>query len=134
MKNMIKRIIPSLLLVSALYNASAQNAEAGITSDVPRIVTKAEAPAIAAAGKEMVIDFKNRAERPVAIFAGPKENIRNPKIETYGGLSNFQKFYLKENDVVCLMAPDKTPKACTVIKSGMTLVEVNSSANGISAK
>jgi hypothetical protein len=133
MKTMIKTFTSILILMAFITKSSAQNAEASSTSDLPKIVTKMEAP-LPNTGKEVIIDFKNRSEKSVAIFAGPKENIRNPRIETYGGLSNFQKFYLKENEVVCIMAPDKSPKACTVIKPGVTLVEVNTAANAISCR
>ena len=76
---------------------------------------------------------KNAAEKSVPVFAGPKEEIKDPKITVVGGLS-LNKLYLKENDAVCLMTIDKRPIACTVIKPGMTFVEVNTSANSISSK
>ena len=133
MKNMKKIMtitLSAFLLLVFIAPVSAQNAEASINAGIPKISSKVEAP-VASPGKEMVIDFVNTCEKPVAIFAGPKENIRNPRIETYGGLSRYQKFYLRENEVVCLMALDKRPTACTVIKPGVTTVEVNKTANGI---
>ena len=134
MKNMIKKIVPVALFIAMASNVSAQNAEASLSSDMPKVTAKVEAPPPSIVGKEVIIAFINTAEKPVAIFAGPKENIRKPRIETYGGLSKNQKFYMHENEVVCLMAADNTPKACTVIKPGITMVEVNSSATLISGK
>ncbi len=110
----------------ALY---AQNAEASLA----RPIEKPDAPQTAVVGKEVVITVKNAAEKPVVIFGGPKENIREPKVNVYGGLS-YNKLYLHENEVVCLMTNDKKPMACTMIKPGVTSVEVNLSANGISSK
>lgn len=98
----------------------------------------AETPATPSApsavvGKEVVISLKNTAEKPVVIFAGPKENIREPKINTYGGLS-LNKLYLHENEVVCLMTNERKPMACTMVKPGITNVEINVSGNGITGR
>lgn len=84
-------------------------------------------------GKEVTVTLKNTAEKPMAVFAGPKEEIRTPKITPVGGLST-NKLYIHENDVVCIMTPENTPKACAIIKPGVTSVEVNSSGTTISAK
>jgi hypothetical protein len=127
-------ITPALFLLVFVGNSTAQNAEASVNSGLPKIAAKVEAPAAPALGKEMIITLKSNCEKPVAIFAGPKENIRNPRIETYGGLSRNQVFYLRENEVVCLMSLDKRPTACTVIKAGVTTVEVNTTATGISSQ
>ena len=134
MKNIIKTIVSTTLLFTTASSVSAQNAEASLNSEMPKVTAKVEAPPPSIVGKEVVIAFINTAEKPVAIFAGPKENIRKPRIETYGGLSKNQKFYMRENEVVCLMSADNTPKACTIIKPGVTTVEVNSSATLISSK
>jgi hypothetical protein len=130
--NMTKLFTSALLLFAFFGNSNAQTAEASMGTTLPRLAN-VSAPAVAA-GKEVVIDFRSYCERPVAIFAGAKENIREPKIQTFGGLSNYQKLYLRENEVVCLMLPDKRPTACTIIKAGSTSVEVNASGNQISSK
>lgn len=121
------KIIAVALCFVCTLNASAQNAEASASSDMPKVEKTA-------VGKEVVIAFKNTCEKPVAIFAGAKENIRNPRITTFGGLSSNQKLYLRENEVVCLMTVDNRPASCTVIKPGITSVEVNSSATVITGK
>lgn len=135
MKNAI--LISVLILWSSFSStAYAQNAEVASNSynKAVALEEKPDAPAQATVGKDVVITLKNTSERPIAIFAGPKENIRDPKIFTYGGLSSNNKLYLHENEVICLMTVDKRPSSCTVIKPGITLVEVNTSANAISGK
>jgi hypothetical protein len=132
--NMTKLFTSALLLFAFAASSTAQNAEASLSTSLPKITNKVDAPAATPVGKEVVISFVNTCGRPVAIFAGPKENIRAPRIETYGGLSRNMKFYLHENEVVCLMALDKRPTACTVIKPGVTTVEVNTTADGIVGK
>ena len=130
----MKNVIPGILMTMVAANCSAQVVEASANSSLPKLITKVDAPPVPVQGKEVVIAFRNTCERPVGIFAGPKEGIREPKITTFGGLSNYQKLYLHENDVVCLMKLDKQPSACTVIKPGVTSVEVNSSATAIAGK
>jgi len=123
----MKKIV-QLSTLAFLFNftstAFAQNETASLNT---------EAPAVTSAQKPMPITLKNAAEKSVAIFAGPKEEIKEPKITVVGGLSK-NTLYLKENEAVCLMTPDKRPIACTIIKPGVTSVEVNVSANGISCK
>lgn len=131
---MYKALVLLLAFSAVCISISAQNAVASNTNTVPVLKTENVPAPVPALGKEVVITFRNTAEKPVAIFAGPKEGIREPKINTYGGLSNFNKLYLRENEVVCLMNVQKLPVACTVIKPGVTAVEVNTSANGIVAK
>lgn len=122
----------SLMLLLSL-TGFAQNAEENKTI-IPKATAITETPITAPVGKEVIITLKNSSERPIAIFAGPKEGIREPKVFTYGGLSSNNKLYVHENEVVCLMTVDKRPVACTSIKPGVSSVEVNSSANGISSR
>ncbi len=83
--------------------------------------------------QEKQVTVKNSSERSIAIFAGPKEEIRDPRLRTYGGLSS-NSVYVKPNDVVCLMSGEKKPIACTIIKPETTVVEVNSSATAVTGK
>ena len=132
----------TVFLSAALFlfasKAVAQNEEANLSPAYTKATALAETPATPSAppavvGKEVTISLKNTAEKPIVIFAGPKENIREPKINTYGGLS-MNKLYLHENEVVCLMTNEKKPMACTMIKPGITSVEINTSANSISGR
>ena len=122
----------SSMCVQHLY---AQGVASG-SNDVPKLNAGfATKPSVTESplGKSVTITIKNTAEKPVYVFAGPKEEIRNPQIQTLGGIS-FNKLYLKENEVVCLISTEKKPIACTVIKPGVTSVEVNSSGTTISSK
>lgn len=116
--------------------ATAVHAQNEVAVNVPKataIVENPTAPAANTAGKEVTIVLRNGAEKSVAVFAGPKDQLKEPKITVVGGLSK-NNLYLKENDAVCLMTVDKRPVACTIIKPGVTTVEVNASANGITSK
>src|ERR1019366_1448836 len=73
---------------------------------------------------ELTITMKNGAERPVLYFAGPKEEVRKPRVQTIGGLGK-TTLYVQSNDVVCLLNNDAKPVACTFLKPGTTSVEVN---------
>ncbi len=138
----MKTIKSIVLLGASLFIFSckgmAQREEASLSPNYAKAIALAETPATPAApatqvGKEVTINLKNTAEKPVVIFAGPKENIREPKVNTYGGLS-LNKLYLHENEVVCLMTQEMKPMACTMVKPGVTAVEINNSANGIAGK
>lgn len=82
---------------------------------------------------EVTIAIKNGSENKIYVFAGPKEEIRNPRISTYGGLST-NKVYVKEGDVICIMSEDNKPKSCAVVKPGMSAIEVNTSATTVTPK
>ena len=83
--------------------------------------------------QEKIVTVKNTCGNGIAIYAGPKEGIRDPKINTYGGMST-NKVYVMPNDVVCLMTVEKKPIACMVVKLETTSVEINSSATTIIGK
>ena len=97
--------------------------------------TPAKKQAAPVSNKQITITLKNLAEKSVVVFAGPKVEIKNPKprLKTLGGLSK-NTVYVKVSDVVCLMNVQDKPTACTDIKLTTTLVEINASANGITAK
>jgi len=130
MKNVLKVSLFVLVTMVTGSAAIAQNETATIVPST-RIIT--ETPIAPPVNKPAIIMLRNAAEKSVAIFAGSKEEIKEPKIIVVGGLSK-NTLYLKENDAVCLMTVDKRPVACTIIKPGVTTVEVNVSANAISSK
>ncbi len=124
-KHIMLTWVCALLTLGALaQNEQAYNKATALPAapDVPKVQ-----------GKEVTIVLKNSAEKSVAVFAGPKEEIRNPKITPVGGLSS-NKLYIRENDVVCIMTAENTPKACAIAKPGITSIEINSSATTISGK
>ncbi|HRG89788.1 MAG TPA: hypothetical protein PLW44_12260 [Chitinophagales bacterium] len=133
MKKVLKAISCVMMLTLFVTVASAQNEVAVNVPKATAIVENPTAPAANTASKEITIVLRNGAEKSVAVFAGPKDQLKEPKITVVGGLSK-NNLYLKENDAVCLMTVDKRPVACTIIKPGITTVEVNASANGITSK
>lgn len=132
MKTIMKLGVLSIALLVAA-NVFGQAAVASNETVIPKAEAIKETPVAPPVGKEVTIVVKNTCEKSVAVFAGPRENIKEPKLNAYGGLST-NKVYIHENDVVCLMTSDKKPVACTVIKPGMTTVEVNSSGTGVMGK
>ncbi|MFN8285855.1 MAG: hypothetical protein U0V74_03825 [Chitinophagales bacterium] len=133
---MIKTALKACVLFGGLFISGqlmAQSAVASTETVIPKAEAIKEAPVAPPVGREVTIVVKNTCEKGVAVFAGPRENIKEPKLNAYGGLST-NKVYIHENDVVCLMTSDKKPVACTVIKPGMTTVEVNTSGTGVMGK
>ena len=131
MKNVFQVAALTVLFCLFTYSGYSQNETAAVAPAKATAVV--DAPVAQSANKPLIITLKNSAEKPVAIFAGPKEEIRDPRITVVGGSSK-NTLYLKENDAVCLMTADKHPVACTIIKPGATVVEINVSANAISSK
>ena len=131
----MKSLFKALLFTSLLFGGSsfAQTNGAGVVPKPATAITETPIPPANANAKPVVITLHNAAEKSVAVFAGPKEELKEPKLNVVGGLSR-NTLYLKENDAVCLMSVDKRPVACTIIKPGITVVEVNVSANAISSK
>lgn len=129
MKTIFKITLSAFVMLLFTGILPAQNETAALS----RQPVTAEEPVANANGATITITLKNEAEKSVPVFAGPKEEIRDPKIKVVGGLSK-NTLYLKPNDAVCLMTDDKRPVACTIIKPGVTVVEINVSANGISSK
>ena len=135
MKTVTKFLLSIFFLASTCINVFAQETTMIEGTSIPKATAIVETKILPVIqGKEIIVTFKNTCDRPIAIFAGPKENLREPRLQTFGGLSTNNKLYVKENEVVCLMTEDKKPKACVILKPGITIVEVNVSANGISAK
>ncbi len=128
----ILRSIAYILFLSLLPVAiSAQTHTGGINKQN----TYSKKQAAPVSNKQITVTVKNLAEKSVVVFAGPKVEIKNPKprLKTLGGLSK-NTVYVKVSDVVCLMNVQDKPTACTDIKLTTTLVEINASANGITAK
>ena len=135
MKNLLKVTALMLLICFALSYVQAQELASLSTGGYPEARATTEKPAAPAAnvGTPVTLVIKNGCEKPMVVFAGPKEEIRTPKVQTYGGLSK-NTVYLQTNDVICLMTTDYKPTACTNIKPGSTTIEINTSGNAISSK
>ncbi|HWB64229.1 MAG TPA: hypothetical protein VG603_12005 [Chitinophagales bacterium] len=122
-------LVVGMFSVSTVYSQD----EASLSPTYPPAKAVVNNPTAPASNTDMTITLKNSAEKPVAIFAGPKEEIRDPKLKTVGGLSK-NTLYVQVNDVVCLMTDDKKPRACAVITPAVTTVEINTSATTIATK
>ena len=134
MKNLIKFTACILLTGFGFVHVHGQELASLSTGGYPEAKAANDKPAApAAAGTVINITLKNSSERPMVVFAGAKEEIRNPKVQTYGGMSK-NMLYLQPTDVVCLMTTDYKPTACTNIKPGATTIEINTSGNAITSK
>lgn len=130
--NVMKKIttlMMSFVLTAFAYTTVHAQEVAMLTPGNPG-TSNPDAPA---ANTEMQVTLKNSGGTNIYVFAGPKDGIRNPRVQTYGGFSK-NTLYLQANDVVCLMTAEVKPMACTVVKPGTSTVEVNPSGNGISSK
>src|SRR4051812_26669192 len=83
MKNNIRTIAAAVILNLVAFNAWSQNEVAVLTPGNETIVSeKPAAPTVV--NKEVQILLKNSAEKSVAVFAGPKEEIKDPKLKVVG--------------------------------------------------
>jgi translation initiation factor IF-2 len=129
----MKTILILLLAVFIWGTTTAQTTTKKKTTTTTKSKTTAKKTAPAAYGKEIQVTLKNMAEGSVAIFAGPKEDLRETtKRKTVGGLSK-NTLYVRVNEVVCIVKGDKTV-SCAAIKATTTQLEINSSANQITVK
>jgi hypothetical protein len=89
----------------------------------------------AAIGNSVAIELKNLCEKDVRIFAGRRDELKNPKSKekVYGGLST-NTIYASVNEVVCIINDQGKPTSCTNVKTGVTEVEVNKSGTVITGK
>ena len=126
------KLLSTVLITAALMltvNTSyAQTAIAETNIENPNALPEAKAPEMISA-KEVILNIKNMCEKHITIFAGSKKEVFDGKSQTLGGMST-NNLYLKEGDVVCIMNDPKTIQACSVIKNGITKVEINKSGNG----
>jgi len=120
----------SVILVSGFAQTTTKKSTS--TSSKSKTTTTAKKPATVY-GKEVQVTLKNMAEGTVAIFAGPKEDLREvTKRKTVGGLSK-NNLFLRVNEVVCIVKGEKTV-SCVSVKATTTLLEINSSATELIAK
>ena len=90
------------------------------------------APKATVEGKAVTLSLKNNCEANVSVFAGKREDLKNPQLKNYGGLSK-NTVFIKENDVVCIIKGGK-PLSCADIKPGTASLAINSSGTVISKK
>ena len=125
-----------MMLLALLFVCGITNAQTNKSKSPPKTTGKT-APAKRAPAPapkvEITVTLKNLAETNVAVFAGEKEGIRDPKLRVLGGRST-NVIYLKTGDVVCIMTEDKKALSCADIKAATTIVEVNSSGTVITSR
>lgn len=108
-------------------NVSAQMTADGAMENHSMLAEATPPPAIQ--GKEIKVELKNDCGKHISIFAGSKKEVYDGKSQTVGGMSN-NTLYVHEGDVVCIMNDPKTIQACSILKPGVTKVEINPGGNG----
>ena len=124
-------ILTLALICTATISSSAQT----VTKKPTQKKTSTSKPKTVAAtvpepGKEVTITLTNEGRGAVPVFAGNRIDVRNPKLQSVGGLSK-NTLYLRVNDVVCIMTPEKKMVACAEIKPSTVKLSINSSATEI---
>lgn len=131
MKTSFKILFAFAVLVLATENSFAQTTKAKTKSSSKK-TTSAKAKTVVAPARDITITLQNDHEGSVMVFAGHKEDLKNPKPNAMGGLSK-NKLYLKTNDVVCIVVNGK-PTACAEVKPTTVTLKINSAATQISEK
>ncbi len=135
MKHLTKILLSIALFSFAFHTAHAQTTVKKKPTSTSKTKTTAapKKAAPVAIGKEVSLTLKNLSEGSIAIFAGPKDELKNTlKKKTVGGLSK-NTLYLHVNEVVCILNADKIV-SCVTIQGTSTFLEINSSGNLITAK
>ena len=135
MKTLSKIFFSIALLSFVFHNSYAQTntkkKTVSHTKSKTTAVAKKASPVVP--GKEVTVTLKNLSEGTIAIFAGPKDELKNLTMKkTVGGLSK-NTLYVRVNEVVCILNGEKTV-SCAAIHANTTLLEINSSGNGVVAK
>ncbi len=131
MKTSFKILFAFAVLVLATENSFAQTTKAKTKSSSKK-TTSTKAKTVIAPPRDITITLQNDHEGSVMVFAGHKEDLKNPKPNAMGGLSK-NKLYLKTNDVVCIVVNGK-PTACAEVKPTTVTLKINSAATQISEK
>jgi len=86
-------------------------------------------------GTSVAIALKNLSQRPVIIFAGPKEELTKPgpRQKVYEALST-NTIYVSTNEVVCIMHESGKPVACADVMAGTAEMEIDESGSIITLK
>lgn len=137
MKIFIKLLFVFVALSIATESSFAQTTKAKTKSSSKKTTstktkTTVAKPAAVAPPRDITITLQNDHEGSVMVFAGHKEDLKNPKPNAMGGLSK-NKLYLKTNDVVCIVVNGK-PTACAEVKPTTVTLKINPSATQISEK
>ncbi len=137
MKNLTICITLILSLFFAMPCIQAQTGKAKTTTTKKQTTTSkskthSKKPSAPAPVKEVTVILHNDSEGTVSVFAGHKEDLKEPKLTIVGGKSD-NRLYLKTNDVVCIISKGKTV-ACAGIKSSTTKLSISLSGQEIMEK
>lgn len=131
MKIFIKLLFVFVALSIATENSFGQTTKAK-TKTSSKKTTSTKAKTVTAPARDITITLQNDHEGSVMVFAGHKEDLKNPRLTAMGGLTK-NKLYLKTNDVVCIVVNGK-PTACAEVKPTTVTLKINASATQISQK
>ncbi len=90
---------------------------------------------VGSSGTTVAMGLKNLCQKPVIIYAGPKDELTNPgpREKVYEGLST-NTIYVSINEVVCIMHESGKPVACVDVMAGEAEMEIDGSGTAISTK
>ena len=137
MKNLTICLTLILSLLFAMPFTHAQTGTAKTTTTKKQTTTaKSKVPAKKTGApvviKEVTVILHNDSEGTVSVFAGHKEDLKEPKLTIVGGKSD-NRLYLKTNDVVCIISKGKTI-SCASIKANTTKLSISLSGQEILEK
>ncbi len=127
MKTQLTKLIFLMLVLflSIETNAQATKKKTATKSKSTNQTTKVAPVAVTVA-------LSSKCEKQVMVYAGPKENLHEPKQRQLGGLSK-NTLYLKTGDVICVMDAKKKPISCVTITKSTLKLEINIAGTAILA-
>ena len=86
-------------------------------------------------GSAVAIGVKNLCERPVIIFAGPKDELSKPepRQRVFEGHSN-KTLYVSINEMVCIMHESGKSISCADVMGGAAEMEIDEGGTTITIK
>ena len=123
MKSVIKAMLTAAILL-AILNVSAQ------AGGGKRISKPTGAP-----GTSVAMSLKNLSDNKVTIFAGPREELSNPKTrqKAFEGQST-NTVYASVSEVVCILGRDEKPISCVDVMPNAEELEIDNTGTTISVK
>jgi hypothetical protein len=126
----MKTVLIKLLFVSIVILFSrdlmAQTAKKQSSKGKNTSASASKSPAV-----DVTVKLTSKCERNLLIFAGPKEQLRDPKVKEVGGLS-VNTFHLKTGNAICIMDAKKKPISCFIMTKSSSQLEINSAGTVIS--
>jgi hypothetical protein len=122
MKSVIKAMLTTAILL-AVVNVYSQ-------AGAKRVSKSTTTP-----GTSVALSLKNMSDNKVTIFAGPRDELSNPKTrqKVYEGQST-NTVYASVNEVVCILGADGKPVSCIDVMPNAEELEVDNSGTKISSR